>query len=186
MVGGRALSNLSEAGMMDITQVLERINVHIRPMRLPDVEQVVQIDRLSFTLPWSERTYCLELTENSVAHLLVAEQEDQLKQSIVGYVGFWFIVDEAHISTLAVHPDFRGKGIGRRLLEEALEEASRLGADLVTLEVRASSQIPIDLYKKFGFQIRASKPRYYRDNHEDALLMILEDLPRWRELIREG
>ncbi|TET98719.1 MAG: ribosomal-protein-alanine N-acetyltransferase [Anaerolineales bacterium] len=171
---------------MDITQVFERINFRIRPMCLSDVEQVVQIDKLSFTLPWSERTYRLELTKNSAAHLFVAELEDQLEQPVVGYVGLWFIVDEVHISTLAVHPDFRGRGIGRRLLEEALDGALRLGADLVTLEVRASNQRPIDLYKKFGFQVKARKPRYYRDNHEDALLMILDDLPRWRELIREG
>ena len=171
---------------MEITKVFERINIRIRPMLLADVEQVVQIDKLSFTLPWSERTYRLELTENSAAHLIVAELEDQLKQPVVGYVGFWFIVDEAHISTLAVHPDFRGQGIGRRLLEEALIEALRRGADLVTLEVRASNQRPIDLYKKFGFQVKARKPRYYRDNHEDALLMVLDDLPGWRQLIREG
>lgn len=171
---------------MEITKVFERINIRIRPMLLADVERVVQIDKLSFTLPWSERTYRLELTENSAAHLIVAELEDQLKQPVVGYVGFWFIVDEAHISTLAVHPDFRGQGIGRRLLEEALVEALRRGADLVTLEVRASNQRPIDLYKKFGFQVKARKPRYYRDNHEDALLMVLDDLPGWRQLIREG
>ncbi len=171
---------------MDITQVFERINIRIRPMLLADVEQVVQIDKLSFTLPWSERTYRLELTENSAAHLFVADLEDQPEQLIVGYVGFWFIVDEAHISTLAVHPDFMGRGIGSRLLEEALVGALRLGADLVTLEVRASNQRPIDLYKKFGFQVKARKPRYYRDNHEDALLMVLDDLPGWRQLIREG
>ena len=171
---------------MDITQVFERINIRIRPMLLADVERVVQIDKLSFTLPWSERTYRLELTENSAAHLIVAELENQPKQSIVGYVGFWFIVDEAHISTLAVHPDFRGQGIGRRLLEEALVEALRRGADLVTLEVRASNQRSIDLYKEFGFRVKARKPRYYRDNHEDALLMVLDDLPGWRQLIREG
>jgi len=172
--------------MMDITQIFERINVHIRPMYLSDVEHVVQIDKLSFTLPWSERTYRLELTENSAAYLFVAELEDQLKHPVVGYIGFWFIADEAHISTLAVHPDFRGQGIGRKLLEEALLVASRLGADLVTLEVRASNQRPIDLYKKFGFQVKARKPRYYRDNHEDALLMVLDDLPGWSEKIQEG
>ncbi|MCK5317271.1 MAG: hypothetical protein KAJ55_05120, partial [Anaerolineales bacterium] len=82
--------------MMDITQIYKRINFRIRPMCLSDVEQVVQIDKLSFTLPWSERTYRLEITENSAAHLFVAELEDQLEQPVVGYVGFWFIVDEAH------------------------------------------------------------------------------------------
>ena len=171
---------------MDITQVFEGINIRIRPMLLSDVEQVVQIDKLSFTLPWSERTYRLELTENSAAHLFVAELEDQPEQPVVGYVGFWFIVDEAHISTLALHPDFRGQGTGRRLLEEALVRALRLGADLVTLEVRASNLRSIDLYKKFGFQVKARKPRYYRDNNEDALFMILDDLSRWHELIQEG
>ena len=167
--------------MMDITQVFERIRIHIRPMCLVDVDRVVQIDRLSFSLPWSERTYRLELNENSAAHLFVAEVDDQLKQPIVGYVGFWFLVDEAHISTLAVHPEYREQGIGSRLLEEALIEALRLGADLVTLEVRESNEGPIDLYEKFGFQVKARKARYYRDNHEDALLMVLDDLPGWRE-----
>ena len=171
---------------MDITRVSERIYPHIRPMSLADVERVVQIDRLSFALPWSERTYRLELTENSAAHLIVAELESRLEKLVIGYAGFWFIVDEAHISTLAVHPDFRRKGVGRRLLEEALNEALRLGAVIVTLEVRASNQIPIDLYKKFGFREKARKARYYRDNQEDALLMILEDLPKWRKSIQEG
>ncbi len=171
---------------MDITQVFERISIRIRPMSLLDVERVVQIDRLSFSLPWSERTYRLELTKNSAAHLFVAELEDQHEQPIVGYVGFWFLVDEAHISTLAVHPEYRERGIGRRLLEEALIEALRLGADLVTLEVRASNERPIDLYEKFGFQVKARKARYYRDNHEDALLMVLDDLPGWREKSLEG
>ena len=170
---------------MDNTRVRERTNVHIRSMALADVQQVIQIDGRSFTLPWSERTYHLELTENTAAHLLVAEIEKRPGKPIVGYIGFWFIVDEAHISTLAVHPDFRRKGIGRRLLEEALLEALQLGAELVTLEVRASNQIPIDLYTKFSFHVKARKPRYYRDNDEDALLMILEDLPGWRDLRQE-
>ena len=171
---------------MDVTQVIERISIRIRTMSLLDVERVVQIDRLSFSLPWSERTYRLELTENSAAYLFVAELEYQLKQPIVGYVGFWFLVDEAHISTLAVHPEYRERGIGRRLLEEVLIEALRLGADLVTLEVRESNEGPIDLYEKFGFRVKARKARYYRDNHEDALLMVLEDLPGWREKSLEG
>jgi ribosomal-protein-alanine N-acetyltransferase len=151
-------------------------------MKLEDVPPVVHIDGLSFSLPWSERTYQLEITENTAAHLLVADLENHPGKPVVGYIGFWFIVDEAHISTFAVHPDFRGRGIGSRLLEEALLEALRLGAELVTLEVRASNKIPIELYTRFGFHVKARKPRYYRDNHEDALLMILENLPGWGDL----
>ncbi len=143
----------------------------IRRMKLDDLNTVLDIDRLSFPLPWSERTYRYEILENRSSYMYVVEAvEDQIPK-IVGYVGFWFIVDEAHISTLAVHPDYRGQGIGELLLRTALNGADDLDARIVTLEVRTSNYAAIRLYEKFDFKVVGSRPRYYRDNNEDALLM---------------
>ena len=152
--------------------------VHIRRMTLADIEAVTAIDRRSFSVPWSERTYRMELTGNPAAYLYVAESASG--GAIVGYIGFWFIVDEAHISTLAVKPGRRRQGIGRRLLENALQEAARLGAELVSLEVRASNSAAIELYRQYGFKPRERRTGYYQDNGEDALYMILGDLTPWR------
>lgn len=141
-----------------------------------DLPSVLEIDRLSFPLPWSERTYRFELKDNHAARLKVAEVFENGNMRIIGYVGFWFIVDEAHISTLAVHPHYRGQGIGEHLLQDALNDAVIRGAQVATLEVRISNEAAVRLYRKFGFEIIGERPRYYRDNNEDALLMILNDI----------
>jgi ribosomal-protein-alanine N-acetyltransferase len=88
----------------------------------------------------------------------------------------WLILDEAHIATLAVHPEFRRKGVGSQLLEAALIEARNKGAREAMLEVRASNHIAQALYKDYGFEVVHRRPRYYRDNNEDALLMNLNNL----------
>jgi ribosomal-protein-alanine N-acetyltransferase len=144
----------------------------VRPMAMGDIPAVLEIDRQSFPIPWPERSYRYELTENSASHMLVAVSRASSPQ-ILGYVGFWLIIDEAHISTLAVTPEMRGQGIGRRLLEEALEQAQHLGADMATLEVRVSNTRAIQLYEHHGFAIVGRRRRYYRDNNEDALLMTI-------------
>ena len=145
-------------------------------MSIDDINRVVEIDRLSFSLPWSERTYRLELNENPAAHLFVAERNHDHGGEIVGYLGFWFIVDEAHISTFAVHPRERRAGIGSILLTNALEVASSLGAILVSLEVRVSNLAAISLYKGFGFEITGRRDNYYQDNYEDAFVMTLHHI----------
>lgn len=160
--------------------------VAIRPMTVDDIPVVVDIDRLSFALPWPERSYRFEIGENPTSHLLVAEQSNDGYSRVVGYVGFWLLVDEAHISTLAVHPDRRGRGIGEQLLVAALERALELGAALATLEVRTSNDVAIGLYRKHGFEMVGQRPHYYRDNNEDALLMSLVDLSRWRAEVAGG
>jgi ribosomal-protein-alanine N-acetyltransferase len=142
----------------------------IRPMALEDIPAVLEIDRQSFPIPWPDRSYRYELTENSASHMLVAISRSP-RPLILGYVGFWLIIDEAHISTLAVAPEVRGQGIGRRLLEASLEQARQLGAAMATLEVRVSNQRAIDLYQQHGFAVVGRRRRYYRDNNEDALLM---------------
>lgn len=150
--------------------------VLIRPMTLADIGEVVAIDKLSFPVPWPERSYRYELTENPAAHLLVAEQHASPRSRLVGYVGLWLLVDEAHISTIAVHPTERGHGIGEALLTAGLEWAARKGAEMATLEVRASNEAAKILYQKHGFQVVGRRPGYYKDNQEDAVLMTLSSL----------
>jgi ribosomal-protein-alanine N-acetyltransferase len=158
-----------------------------RPMTLDDVPAVAAIEQVSFPSPWSERTYRQELVENPAAFLFVAEQysESYGRAEIVGYVGFWYIVDEVHISTIAIHPDRRREGIGSLILAYALEEARTLGAELGTLEVRESNAGAISLYQAFGFKLRGRRPGYYRDTDEDALVMFKERLDLYQHEARE-
>ncbi len=139
----------------------------LRQMETADLPQVVAIERASFTLPWSEGSFRSDLTSNTAARLVVAEQEGR----VIGYVGYWMIVDEAHISTLAVAPDDRRRGIGRTLLRAAWISARAEGAQQMTLEVRASNHAAQDLYRSLGFSEVGRRRRYYQDNLEDAVLM---------------
>jgi len=143
----------------------------IRPMEAEDLPEVLRIDRLSFPTPWPERTYRYEIAENPSAHLYVAEVIEDGRNRVIGYVGYWLIVDEMHISTLAVDPAYRRKGIAEGLLRAALERAADNGAELATLEVRVSNDAALELYRKHAFEVVGRRPRYYRDNGEDALLM---------------
>jgi [ribosomal protein S18]-alanine N-acetyltransferase len=154
-------------------------------MTLEDLPAVMDIDRLSFPLPWPERSYRYELLENPASHMLVAAQPAAGGPRPVGFIGFWQIIDEAHISTLAVHPDHRREGLGADLLTAALDLATQLGSDMATLEVRVSNEAAVNLYHKFGFRIVGRRPRYYRDNDEDALLMTVRNLRR-RRIQTEG
>ena len=144
--------------------------VKIRPMRIEDLEQVRVLDQLSFTLPWPESAFRYELLENPHSMLWVAEAPGA-QARIVGLVVVWLILDEAHIATIAVHPDYRRKGIGASLLAEALKGAILNGSLNATLEVRAQNAGAQSLYHRFHFEIVGRRPRYYRDNNEDALLM---------------
>lgn len=167
--------------------------IRLGPMQLADVPQVVVIDRMSFPLPWTADSYRHELTQNAnahflVAHLLAQPQEraawwafwrpEPAGRKIVGYIGFWYVMDEAHVSTLAVHPDYRRQKIGERLLVAMLRHAGSLGAKLATLEVRASNLAAQRLYRKYGFEEAGRRKGYYRDNGEDALLMTATPLAR--------
>ncbi len=152
----------------------------VRVMTLDDIPEVMKIDRFSFPLPWSERSYRYELAHNSAAQLMVADYHHLDRIQLVGYIGFWFVVDEMHISTLAVHPDFRRRGIGQALLEGALHLAESLGGVIATLEVRTSNQAALGLYDKFGFEVVGRRKNYYQDNREDAWLMKLDPLGRVR------
>jgi len=162
------------------------LQIAVRPMTLDDLPSVLEIDRLSFALPWPERSFRFELTENDAAHLIVAESVWGGRERAVGYLGYWLLVDEMHISTLAVHPDVRGQGIGEGLLLAGLEHARRHGAEMSTLEVRPSNSAALALYRKHGYDLVGRLRAYYRDNHEDALLMTLTGLSAGRTRSRGG
>lgn len=151
--------------------------IHIRPMLQDDLDQVITIDRASFSLPWPESSYRYELLENPHSLLMVAEAEapDGEKQ-VVGAVVVWLLEDEAHIATLAIHPEYRGRGISQELLATVLARSIRGGARIATLEVRANNQIAHALYRRFGFEVVGRRLRYYLDNNEDALIMTADGL----------
>ncbi len=142
----------------------------IRRMDEADVPAVHEIDRLSFTLPWPERSFRFEVTGNPAARCWVAEVEGR----VAGMIVVWMIVDEAHVATIATHPDFRRQGIGEELLTYALLSAIAEGAVKSLLEVRASNTVAQAMYRRFGYVEDGIRPRYYNDNHEDALLMSLD------------
>jgi ribosomal-protein-alanine N-acetyltransferase len=148
------------------------MNMIIRKMTIDDIEQVIAIDRLSFSLPWPERSFRFELTDNPASRCWVAEIDAKL----VGVIVAWLIVDEIHIATIATHPDFRRRGVARKLMAYALQNLKEEGAQSSFLEVRASNFAAQDMYRKFGYEETGVRPRYYKDNDEDALLMTLESL----------
>jgi ribosomal-protein-alanine N-acetyltransferase len=175
----------------------------LRFMTLHDLPQVAQIDRMSFPIPWSPRTYEFEINENDNSQMLVLSRptpppaQPQPPPSIglrrrlhrllgtsspaaadlvVGLGGFWCAVEEAHISTMAVHPGWRGRGLGEVLLAGMIARGIALGAREAALEVRVSNEVAQNLYRKYEFQVIARHPHYYRDNREDALLMQIANL----------
>ena len=145
----------------------------IRKMTLDDLEQVVAIDQVSFSLPWPARSFRFELTDNEASRCWVAELDGRVIAMLVG----WFIVDELHVATIATHPEFRGQGIGREILLYSLRAAKEEGAVKSFLEVRESNEIAQTMYRSFGFVEDGRRKGYYKDNGEDAILMSLDHLP---------
>jgi len=152
-------------------------NMVIRPMRTEDLEQVRVIDKLSFSMPWPESAYEYELKENSHSIQWVAElNPSESSHQILGMIVVWIILDEAHIATIGVHPEFRGQGVAGCLVVAALKDAIQNGAHHATLEVRAHNVKAQNLYRKFGFEVVGQRTRYYRDNNEDALIMTINNV----------
>lgn len=149
----------------------------MRPMTLDDLPQVYRIELDSFTLPWPFNSYVYELTGSHVSRCFVAATKDTGdRKKILGMIVIYLIEDEAHVATFAVHKDYRRNGIGWRLLLHSLRETCREGATHAMLEVRAGNLSAIDLYKKFSFVQVGIRKNYYVDNHEDALLMDMNEL----------
>jgi ribosomal-protein-alanine N-acetyltransferase len=141
-------------------------------MQPDDITAVMEIDRSAFPNPWPENTYWYELQKNPASHLLVIQSRETAQ--VAGVAGYWLVIDEAHISTFAVHPDLRSRGVGKVLLAAMLRHAAGLGAASATLEVRAGNKAAQSLYRGFGFHAVGRRKGYYKNNGEDAVLMTAE------------
>lgn len=139
----------------------------IARMRLEDIEHVSRLERRCYTLPWSSSAYVTEIG-NPNAYYTVAKDE---QSAVIGYAGMWVIMDEIHITTIAVDPASRGRKIGERLLLDLLDEGLSRGAERATLEVREHNAVAHNLYLKYGFEDVAVRKRYYSDNNENAVIM---------------
>ncbi|NLN18579.1 MAG: ribosomal protein S18-alanine N-acetyltransferase [Firmicutes bacterium] len=144
-------------------------------MRLRDLPDILRIEKASFTTPWSENAFLSELLENDYAFYLVARVGEQA----VGYVGVWLIAGEGHITNIAVHPDYRRQGLGRRLMMAIEQLCRERRISRMTLEVRRSNAIAQSLYRQLGYVGAGYRRGYYRDNNEDALIM-------WKDLRQQA
>lgn len=172
----------------------------VRYMQIEDIPQVVKIDKLSFTPAWPAHSYRFELIESNVSYMVVLQkfgvrptnrlqrvwrslrgvpmhEEEPAQNFIAGYGGLWKIAEEAHISTIAIHPDFRGNRYGELLLLAMIRRAIALQAGYLVLEVRVSNQIALNLYHKYGFEVHGVKANYYQNNGEDAYDMRIDLTP---------
>ena len=166
----------------------------IRPMEPDDVPMVSAIDQMSFPAPWQASSYLYELKQHkrSFYYTLLRPATNEAvpprqgwlcrlrdalipskESGVIGYVGFRFRPTEAHVSTIAVHPNWRRKGLGELLLLTAMEKALEQGASAVSLEVRPSNRVAQRLYRKYGLRFLGVHPGYYRDG-EDAWLMAVD------------
>ena len=139
----------------------------ITPMSDADVPEVARIEALSFPSTWPQNAFHNEIHENKLAHYFVGK----LGERIVAYGGIWVILEDSHITTIAVHPDLRGSGYGEIMLLHLLDETIAHGASWITLEVRESNVAAQTLYRKYGFTIVSTRRAYYSDNNENALVM---------------
>ncbi len=180
------------------------VQYRLDPMQVRDIPAVIEVERSSFSVPWPADAYRRELEDNVLARYLVLRGTPDIDQGstdaegansrpfpfslfgrpapvkvepeTVGYAGLWLMIDEAHVTSVAVRPSYRGRGLGRLLMWGMFEIASNLGARWVTLEVRMSNTVARQMYEALGFKDAGVRPRYYTDNNEDALIMWSEDL----------
>ena len=177
---------------------LEGCPYAVTPMALPDVPTVAAVEQQVFSLPWSASAFRYELAQNRSSEYLTLRYtpwerepaQDSFRHlvqrligrgrrdpSLVGYGGFWFLIDEAHITTIGLRPEWRGRSLGELLLVSLIERALERGAATVSLEVRVSNAIAQSLYAKYGFKHVGTRKGYYSDNREDALIMTIEEAP---------
>ena len=180
-------------------RVLDDLPYTVQPMSVGDIDEVMLIDRQAFSTPWSHNAYHYEIERNDAAHYMVlrprsADAVRRLETGwervrrwlgaptnhdhapILGYGGLWLMYDEAHISTIAMRPDWRGRGLGELLLVGLVLKSMELNAQVVTLEVRVGNTRAQQLYRKYEFEVVGRRRKYYTDNGEDALLMTTPSL----------
>ena len=162
---------------MTLPRSTQWLPVRVEQLTEGDLEAVLDIERLSFATPWPRDVFLRELHGNDVAHLFVARiVAGEQQNRVAGYSCTWVVVDEMHVTSFAVHPDFRRRHVGQQLLAGLLTHAVELGCRQAVLEVRASNRGAQRLYGQFGFAPVAVRERYYADNQEDAIVMFLDDI----------
>lgn len=147
-------------------------NIEVSHMTLEDIDDIMVVEKLSFTIPWSRDAFIQEVTNNKFA-IYISAKVDGL---VVGYAGMWKVYDEGHITNVAVHPEYRRSGIGRHLVEKLISIAKQENIGRMTLEVRRSNIAAQGLYEKYGFKVEGCRKAYYSDNGEDAIIMWKEDV----------
>lgn len=139
-------------------------------MVVEDIPAVVKIEQESFAIPWTQEVFEHEMTGNDYAHYVVAVDGEE----VIGHCGMWIVLDECHITNVAVRLHMRGNGIGEALMREAIGICKEMDVRLMTLEVRTTNDTAQNLYRKLGFQDGGIRKNYYTDDHEDALVMWVE------------
>lgn len=143
------------------------MKIAIRRMEKEDLDRIMEIEIEAFTTPWPKNSFLLEITKNQLARYIVAEIEGL----VVGYGGIWLVLDEGHITNIAVDKKYRGLGVGKKLIEGLIDLCKDGGITAMTLEVRKSNIIAQNLYKSYGFVEAGIRPNYYADDNEDAIIM---------------
>lgn len=158
----------------------------LEPMAPDDIPAVIGIEQAAYTTGWPTTAFERELTVNALARYLVVRPGTLVEAGahpLVAFGGLWLMVDQAHIVTIAVHPDHQRRGYGRLVLHGLVELAAASSMQSVTLEVRVSNHAARALYRTYGFYEVGLRKRYYADNHEDAIIMTTEplDSPAYRQ-----
>lgn len=151
-------------------------------MTLDDIDAVAAIEAATFRTPWSKESFYREVTDNACARYVVVREDGEA----IAYAGVWFVLDEGHITNIAVAEPFRGQGVGRLITQALLQYAADLGAGYLTLEVRAHNERAKALYHSLGFFRVGIRKKYYEDSGEDAWIMVLDKLPPAREDFTEA
>lgn len=143
------------------------MDITIRRMEEEDLDRIMEIEKDAFTTPWAKESFLLEITKNQLARYIVAEMDNL----VVGYGGIWLILDEGHITNIAVDSKYRKIGAGKAIVEGLIYLCTKERIAAMTLEVRESNIAAQNLYKKYGFVESGIRPKYYQDDNEDAIIM---------------
>jgi len=145
-------------------------NFLIRAMEQKDIDQIVEIEKIVFPSPWSKASIEAELSDNNLANYLVLVKDNE-EETVMAYCGVWKILDEGHITNVAVHPVYQGHHYGRFLMAAMINWCKDNEINHMTLEVRPSNEKAIKMYSHFGFTEAGRRKAYYEDNGEDAIIM---------------
>jgi ribosomal-protein-alanine N-acetyltransferase len=146
----------------------------ILPMRVQDLDQVMDIEHQSFRAPWSRQVFAEELERDWAYVDVVRDRDGQARSRVAAFCNYWLVRDEVHILNVATHPEFRRRGHGARLIAHVIQFANRHRCRYVTLEVRRSNEAALELYRSFEFRPVGIRPNYYVEDNEDAIVMLLE------------